>query len=416
MQIYLVGGAVRDKLLSIPVHDRDFVVIGATTEEMLNAGYKKVGKTFPVFLHPETKEEYALARKEIKTGNGHKDFQFVFTPDITLEEDSLRRDFTCNALYQDLITGEIIDFHNGKSDIKQRVLRHVSSHFAEDPLRVLRMCRFAAQLDFTVAPETMDLCKKMVKDGALEHLSKDRIWQEFAKALSSRTFYRFIENAKECEALKVILPEIEQLFAVPERTDFHPEGNSGAHTLLTIKVAATDDSMVNYAALLHDIGKIKTDKKCWPSHHGHDKLGIDIIREIGKRLKVPTAYTEFAAFTAENHMLYHQKIENITKEMATVAVYLSKYRHKNWCERFLCVLNADMCGRDKAVSLEEQKAFAEFKAYLEQLEKAAFNKKTSELPEFEEIIAGIKAGTIPPVCLNEAYIKAILEENPYQVK
>lgn len=413
MQIYLVGGAVRDKLLSIPVHDKDFVVIGATPEEMLAQGYKKVGKTFPVFLHPETKEEYALARKEIKTGVGHQDFKFIFTPDITLEEDSLRRDFTCNALYQDLITGEIIDFHNGQADIKKKVLRHVSEHFSEDPLRVLRMCRFAAQLDFTVAPETMELCKKMVKDGALEHLSKDRIWQEFVKALSSVTFYRFIENARECGALKVILPEVEQLFAVPERLDFHPEGNSGAHTLLTIKSAATDDSMVNYAALLHDIGKIKTDAKCWPSHHGHDKLGTEVIKNISKKLNVPNAYTEFAIFTAENHMLYHQKIENIKKEMAAVAVYLSKYRYKNWCERFLCVLNADMCGRAKEVSLKEQDAFANFKAYLQQLENAAFKKKTSELPEFEEIIAGIKNGTIPPVRLNEAYVAAILKENPY---
>ena len=177
MQIYQVGGAVRDKLLNRPCQDKDFVVIGATEAEMLEQGFKKVGKSFPVFLHPETGEEYALARKEIKTGRGHKDFKFVFTPDISLKEDSCRRDFTCNAIYEDTETGEIIDYHNGCEDIKNRILRHISKHFAEDPLRVLRMCRFAAELGFSVAPETMALCQKMVQKGAIRHLSRDRIWQ-----------------------------------------------------------------------------------------------------------------------------------------------------------------------------------------------------------------------------------------------
>ena len=237
MRIYQVGGSIRDKLLNKTSQDRDFVVVGATEEEMLYEGYKKVGKSFPVFLHPKTQEEYALARKEIKTGPTHKDFKFEFTPDITLEEDSIRRDFTCNAIYQDVQTGEIIDYHNGIKDIENRVLRHVSEHFSEDPLRVLRMCRFAAQLGFDVAPETMKLCQDMVKNGDMKHLSKERIWQEFEKALSYPTCYKFVEKARECGALKELLPELEYLWEVPERKDYHPEGNSGEHTMLALKKA-----------------------------------------------------------------------------------------------------------------------------------------------------------------------------------
>ena len=415
MQIYLVGGAVRDKLRHKPIHDKDFVVIGSTPEEMENLGYKRVGKHFPVFLHPETGEEYALARKEIKTGAGHKDFQFIFTPDISLEEDSSRRDFTCNALYEDE-NGKVIDFHNGREDIKNHILRHISEHFAEDPLRVLRMCRFAAQLDFTVAPETMTLCRQMVANGALENLSKDRIWQELEKALSTEHFYRFIETARECGALAVLLPEVEQLFTVPERLDFHPEGNSGAHTLLTLKAANTTDSMVNYAALLHDIGKIKTDPKCWPSHRGHDKFGADIIKAIGNRLKIPTAYTDFATYTAVNHMIYHQQIKDCREEMANIAVYLSRFTHKEYLKRFIAVLKADMCGRARDTLKEEKDCFEDFASYLQKLTATAIKMKTSEIKGFENYVAGIKDGSLPPSVLNEAYMAAILEENPYPKK
>jgi len=416
MKIYMVGGAVRDKILQKEVHDRDFVVTGSTAEEMIALGYKKVGKHFPVFLHPQTREEYALARKEIKTGDGHGDFKFIFTPDITLKEDSLRRDFTCNALYQDLETGKIIDFHNGQEDIKNHVLRHVSEHFKEDPLRVLRMCRFSAQLDFDVAPETMELCHHMVDEGMLTHLSKDRIWQEFEKALSSSSFYRFIENAKECGALAAILPEMEQLFNVPERADYHPEKNSGAHTLLTIKAADSNDAMINYAAMLHDIGKIKTDPKCWPSHRGHDILGEEIIKNIGRRLKVPSSYTDFATFTALNHMIYHQDIKDYAKEIATVAIYISRYQHKDYLNRFIAVLKADMHGRQKQVTAEECIKFTQFENYLRQLTQASCEKKTSEIAGFENLLDGIKNGSLPPSAINEAFIETLLEENPFVSK
>lgn len=413
MKIYMVGGAVRDKILQKEVHDKDFVVVGSTEEEMTALGYKKVGKHFPVFLHPQTREEYALARKEIKIGQGHGDFKFIFTPDVTLKEDSLRRDFTCNAIYQDITTGEIIDYHQGLDDIKKGILRHVSEHFREDPLRVLRMCRFSAQLNFDVAPETMELCQQMVKEGMLSHLSKDRIWQEFEKALSSATFHRFIENAERCGALACILPEVEQLFAVPERTDYHPEANSGAHTLLTLKAANSNDAMVNYAAMLHDIGKIKTDPKCWPSHRGHDKLGEDIIKDIGKRLKVPSAYTDFAVFTAVNHMIYHQKVKDYTKEIAAIAVYISRYQHKDYLDRFITVLKADMYGRKKPIDKEELTEFDRFESYLRQLTYAALNKKTSAISGFENLLEGVKNGSLPPSVINEAYIETILEENPF---
>lgn len=416
MQIYMVGGAVRDKILGIPVHDKDHVVTGSTEEELLALGYKKVGKSFPVFLHPETGEEYALARKEIKTGTGHKDFKFLFTPDITLEEDSLRRDFTCNALYQNLENGEIIDFHNGKDDIKNRVLRHISEHFEEDPLRVLRTFRFAAQLNFKIAPETMELCQRMVKNGALENLSKDRIWQEFEKALKSGHFHIFIETARQCGALQIMLPEMEQMFNIPERLDYHPEGNSGAHTILSLKAADSKDAMVNFATMLHDIGKIKTDPKCWPSHHGHDKYGVDVIKSIGKRLKVPNKYIEFAIFTAENHMIYHRKIADVQKELADIAIKLSHFHQKDICRKFIEVLYADMHGRAKEVENDEEQCFADFSRYLEQLFATAENKKVSEVPAFETLITGIKEGTLAPSKLNEAYITLLLNETPYLPK
>lgn len=414
MQIYLVGGAIRDKILKKENNDRDFVVTGSTEEEMLSKGYHKVGKHFPVFLHPTTKEEYALARKEINLGNGHGDFKFVFTPDITIKEDSLRRDFTCNALYQDVNSGEIFDFHKGMEDINHRILRHISDHFKEDPLRVLRMCRFAAQLNFSVAPETMELSRCMVKEGMLNYLSKDRIWQELEKALSCTAFHRFIENARECGALEVILPEVETLFHIPERTDYHPEANSGAHTLLTIQAANSDDAMVNYASLLHDIGKIKTDPKCWPSHRGHDKLGEAVIKNIAKRMKVPSAYTDFAVFTAANHMIYHQKTADYTKEIASMAVHISRNQHKEeYLNRFITVLKADLNGRKIAVSSHQKESFFLFENYLRQLVKAASKIRTSEIPGFENMIEGIKNGTLPPSIIHEAYIENLLNENPF---
>ncbi|MBO5441646.1 MAG: HD domain-containing protein [Alphaproteobacteria bacterium] len=410
MQIYRVGGAVRDKLLEKKSNDNDYVVINSSEEEMQALGYKKVGKAFPVFLHPKTGEEYALARKEIKTGSGHCDFEFIFTPDITLKEDSFRRDFTCNALYQDLKTGEIIDYHNGIDDIKNHLLRHVSPHFQEDPLRVLRMCRFAATLNFKVAPETMTLCQKMVKEGALSHLSSNRLWQEFEKALSSPNFFRFIETARECGALKAWLPEVEALFAIPERLDYHPEANSGAHTLLALKAAQSTDSLINFTVLFHDIGKIKTNPAFWPSHHGHDRLGAELIKQIGQRVKFPKEYVAFASFTIARHMLYHQPLNNIKDKLAEIAVSLAHHQKKEYVAKFLSVLNADMLGRKRVISQKDIKEFENFALYLQKLIAMAKEHKISELPEFPRLMEALKQNKLSPSDLNEAFQNFILEK------
>lgn len=416
MRIYQVGGAVRDALLQRPCQDKDFVVVGAREEEMLSLGYTKVGKSFPVFLHPETKEEYALARKEIKVGKGHRDFEFIFTPDITLEEDASRRDFTCNAIYQDVNTGELIDFYNGRKDIKDHILRHVSEHFVEDPLRVLRMCRFAARLGFAVAPETMALCRQMVAAGALSHLSPIRIWQEIEKALCCPDFYRFIETARACGALAKLLPEVEELWRVPERTDYHPEGNSGEHTLLALKAAKTAEGMVNLSVLFHDIGKIKTDKNFWPSHRHHPELGVDIIKNICRRLQIPRAYCDFAMFAAANHMVYHAPLSTTAPQLADIAIALTRQKRENWHHLFISVMRADMLGRAKADFSREQDAFSSFCAYLEKLVRTASQKKVSDMPEFVLLQTQISQGLRSPAILKEAYQQMILAENPPPVE
>ncbi len=409
MRIYQVGGSIRDKLLNKTSQDRDFVVIGATEEEMLYEGYKKVGKSFPVFLHPKTQEEYALARKEIKTGPTHKDFKFEFTPDITLEEDSIRRDFTCNAIYQDVQTGEIIDYHNGIKDIKNKVLRHVSEHFSEDPLRVLRMCRFAAQLGFDVAPETMKLCQDMVKNGDMKHLSKERIWQEFEKALSYPTCYKFVEKARECGVLKELLPELEYLWEVPERKDYHPEGNSGEHTMLALKKAQSPDPIVNFTILFHDVGKGLTDKKLWPSHHHHDEYGAELIKTIGKRIKAPEKYIKFASFAISKHMLYHKKIEDVEMDIALTAIELSEQKNDSYKNRFIDVMKADMQGRALPEFTSEIEHFNIFQQYLEHLVEKAKTISVSDLPNFEELIDKVKQHQAPASIIKETLAKSLLK-------
>ena len=410
MHFYQVGGAVRDMLLHKSCQDRDFVVTGGTEKEMLALGFKKVGKSFPVFLHPETGEEYALARREVKTGLGHCDFKFEFTPDITLEEDSLRRDFTCNALYRNPDTGEILDFHQGRDDIKKRVLRHISEHFAEDPLRVLRMCRFAAQLEFAVAPETMALCRRMVEEGALAHLSRQRIWQEREKALGCRGFYLFVRTARECGALSVLLPEIGELWNVPERRDYHPEGNSGEHTVLSLKAADTDDAMVNLAVLLHDVGKTATDPQKWPSHRGHDLLGAEIIGRIAARLQIPEAYTGFARFCALNHMVSHRPPADAARKLARIAVDLLRFHRPDYIERFIAVMSADVRGRDKPFSRAEQKNFAAIAAMLERFYQKASTLRFCEYPEFRQALEALKEHRITSVQLRKKEAEILLRQ------
>ena len=306
MKTYLVGGAVRDMVLGKPPHDSDYLVFGATPEQMTALGFERVGKDFPVFLHPKTHDEYALARKEIKTGDKHTDFKFIFGPDVTPQEDMQRRDFTCNALMFDAENNKIIDLVGGIDDIHNRIIRHVNTeHFIEDPLRVLRMCRFAAKLDFDIAPETMKLAQDMTRTGMLNHLTPERIWKEIETALNTEHFDKFISAMRECGALKVILPEVNRLWDMPERTDYHPEGNSGAHTLLVLKQGYNLSPKIKFALLLHDIGKIDTSPDILPQHIGHDKAGLPHIQKICQRLKVPNKYRDFALLVAEYHMKFH---------------------------------------------------------------------------------------------------------------
>lgn len=409
MQIYITGGFVRDKILNNTSHDKDYVVVGSTIEEMLSLGFIKVGKTFPVFLHPTTKEEYALARKEIKTGKRHQDFEFIFTPDITLKEDSLRRDFTCNAIYEDITTGKLIDYHNGIKDIQNKILRHISPHFKEDPLRLLRACRFVATLNFTLAPETVKICKQMVEEGALSHLSKERIFQELEKSLCSPYFYRFIETARQIGLLKVLLPEVEDLWQIPERADYHPEKNTGQHTILALKSANSKDPITNLAILLHDIGKTKTDKTHWPSHHHHETLGIELAQDILKRLDAPNLYKNFIPLAIEHHMIYHNFLENNPQKLVNLCIKLAKHKRQSYYERFKVVINADMHGRALPNFIKEEQEFENFIQEFDKYYNASLLPKPKLIKNFSSLLEQLKNKELTKEDLTKIETKAIIE-------
>lgn len=380
MKIYQVGGSVRDKIMNIPSHDIDYVVVGSTIEEMLSLGFKQVGKDFPVFINPENGSEYALARKEQKSGNRHGDFKFEFSPSISLKEDLIRRDFTCNALALDSDSNQIIDYFNGQQDIRDGILRHISPHFIEDPLRVLRMCRFAAQLNFKIAPETMSLARQMVNDNMLAHLSAERIWQEIYRALETKNFDIFITTMQDCGALEKILPEVSALFATPERLDYHPEGNSGVHTLLCLKNIAGQSPKIKFATLLHDIGKTLTPKDALPHHHEHDKRGLELIKNICTRLKVPNAYRNFALLCCQKHMRLH-----LVRQMriSTLVDFTSSLGKD--IDDFITVCQADFLGRGYNISSKEQTDFAEDASFLQQAYKILASVKASDMPDFNTL-------------------------------
>lgn len=347
MKTYLVGGAVRDTLLGIPVKERDWVVVGATTEQMLKLGFKPVGKEFPVFLHPKTKDEYALARTEKKIDRGYHGFEFHAHPDVTLEEDLKRRDLTINALAQD-DDGTIIDPYNGQQDLKNKILRHVSCAFAEDPVRILRVARFCARFnDFTIAPETMQLMQEMVTAGEVNALVAERVWQELVRALSEDHPERFIEVLRECGALKIILPEIDDLFGVPNPINWHPEIDTGIHTLMTLKMAVklTDDTTIRFAVLTHDLGKAKTKKDLLPKHHGHDKLGAPLIKALCKRLHVPRKYQDLAELVIKCHSRCHKINELSPTAILRLLEALDAFRRPERFEKFLIACEADSRGR-----------------------------------------------------------------------
>ena len=349
MQTYLVGGAVRDELLGYPHKEKDWVVVGATADEMLAKGYQQVGKDFPVFLHPETREEYALARRERKTSPGYKGFAVHATPDVSLEEDLLRRDLTINALAKDE-SGNIIDPFNGLRDLNDRILRHVSPAFSEDPVRILRVARFSARYDhlgFTVADETMQLMKTMVDNGEVDALVPERVWQEMHKALTERTPSRFIEVLRECGALERILPELDVLFGVPQPEEHHPEIDTGIHTLLVLQQACklSHDADVRFAALMHDLGKGTTPRSEWPQHIEHEARGAEIVVKVCKRLRIPNEYRDLAECTARYHLHYHRALELKPSTIVKTLERLDAFRKPERFEKFLLASEADARGR-----------------------------------------------------------------------
>ncbi|WP_454872775.1 multifunctional CCA addition/repair protein [Paraburkholderia xenovorans] len=317
MNIYAVGGAIRDELLGVPVQDRDYVVVGATPEQMVAQGYRPVGKDFPVFLHPQTHEEYALARTERKTAAGYHGFQFFYAPDVTLEEDLARRDLTINAMAREVrpdgeLTGPVIDPFNGQGDLQARLFRHVSDAFLEDPVRILRIARFAARfVDFTVAPETLALMRKMVADGEVDALVAERVWQEMSRGLMEKKPSRMFGVLRECGALARILPEIDALFGVPQRADYHPEVDTGVHVMMVVDHAAQQGYTlpVRFAALAHDLGKATTPEDVLPRHIGHEGRSVDLLKPLCERLRVPNDCRDLALLVAREHGNIHRVME-----------------------------------------------------------------------------------------------------------
>ena len=349
MQVYLVGGAVRDEQLGLPVKERDWCVVGATPDELIDQGYQQVGKEFPVFLHPETKEEYALARTERKTAPGYHGFDFDTSPDVTIEDDLSRRDLTINALARD-DAGQVIDPFGGVDDLKHRLLRHVSDAFMEDPVRILRVAKFAARfadLGFRVAPETRDLMRQMVADGEADALVPDRVWKETEAALAGPNPRLYFEALRACGALRVVFPEVDALFGVPQTKKWHPEIDTGLHTMMVVEQATklSDTTEVRFAALVHDLGKGTTDSRDLPSHPGHEKRGCRLIKELGDRLPLPRACRDLGLMVAEYHTHCHRAFELRPDTVVKVLEKTDAFRRPGRFEAFLLACEADARGR-----------------------------------------------------------------------
>lgn len=349
MQIYKVGGAVRDRLLGIPFSDTDWVVVGASADEMLAQGYRPVGADFPVFLHPKTGEEYALARTERKSGRGYGGFTFHASPDVTLKEDLIRRDLTINAMAED-DAGQIIDPYHGQKDLEARLLRHVSPAFAEDPLRVLRVARFAARytlLGFSVAPETLALMRELSESGELQALTAERSWKEISRALMEPRPDVFIQVLRDCGALAVLMPEVDALFGVPQPPQHHPEVDTGEHVLAVLRECASYDQplSVRWACLVHDVGKGETREEDWPRHHAHEHLGLPLIDAINARFKVPRDCQELARLVGEFHTHCHRALELRPNTVLELLQSFDVYRRPQRFEEFLAASEMDARGR-----------------------------------------------------------------------
>lgn len=355
MKVYLVGGAVRDQLLGLPVKDRDWIVVGADPATLLSLGYQQVGKDFPVFLNPKTKEEYALARTERKSSAGYTGFICDFSPTITLEQDLIRRDLTINAMAQSE-DGEIIDPYGGKQDLENRILRHISPAFSEDPLRVLRVARFAARyhsLGFKIASETLSLMAELAQSEELQHLTAERVWLETEKALNEKNPEIYFETLHKTGALKVLFPEIDALYGVPNPVKHHPEVDSFIHTMLVLKQAVNltennpilNKSAVRFAAICHDLGKALTPQNILPHHYGHEQAGIKPTRTLCKRLKVPSYFQELAELTCEFHTHIHKAFELRAETVITLFNRFDVWRKPQRFQEFLQVCLADTRGR-----------------------------------------------------------------------
>ncbi|MEE9327611.1 MAG: multifunctional CCA addition/repair protein [Cocleimonas sp.] len=360
MKTFLVGGAVRDKLLGIPVKDNDWVVTGATPEDMLQQNFTAVGKDFPVFLHPDTHEEYALARTERKVSAGYHGFKFYAESNVTLEEDVKRRDLTINALAEDN-DGNIIDYVDGQFDLENRILRHVSPAFAEDPVRILRIARFAARfsnLGFKVADETMQLMIDMVKQGEVDALVAERVWQETMRALSEPSPDIFIKVLRECGALNVLFPEIDRLFGVPQPEEHHPEIDTGVHTMMVLQQACllSDDPTVRFAALTHDLGKGTTAKEELPHHYGHEERGLVLVKALCERYRIPNKYRQLAEINARYHTHVHRAFEIKPKTLLKVLNKTDAFRKPERFGAFLVACIADSHGRTGYEDYDYQQA------------------------------------------------------------
>lgn len=349
MEIYLVGGAVRDTLLQVKARDRDWVVVGATPQQMIDGGYRPVGQEFPVFLHPDTNEEYALARTERKSGHGYHGFTFYTDPSVTLEQDLARRDLTINAMAMDS-EGQLYDPYGGQKDLEQGRLRHVSAAFAEDPVRILRIARYAARFakwGFRVAHSTHQLMRQMVASGEVDHLVPERVWQEFESALLEDDPGRFIEVLHRCGALDRIMPELAQLFGVPQPEHHHPEIDTGVHTLMVLRqaVALSPLAEVRFAALVHDLGKGTTPRQEWPRHIGHEVRGVGLVEQLCQRLKAPKRFRELAVVVTRYHTHYHRAVELRPATLLKLFHGLDLFRRPERLGYFLAVGEADSRGR-----------------------------------------------------------------------
>lgn len=358
MKTYLVGGAVRDQLLSYPVKERDWVVVGATPQVLQAQGFRQVGRDFPVFLHPETGEEYALARTERKAGKGYHGFTCDFNPLVSLEEDLLRRDLTINAIAMDG-HGTLIDPYNGIEDLRAKKLRHVSAAFIEDPVRVLRVARFAARyhhLGFTIAEETLSLMQEMVSNSELSNLVAERVWQEWQRSLTEKNPEIFLTTLRACGALTVILPEIDILFGIPNPPKYHPEIDTGIHSLMVLQEAVklSCDPRVRFAALVHDLGKGTTPMSAWPKHHGHELRGVQIIRALAKRLKIPAEYRDLGMRVAQYHLLIHKIAQLRASTIVKIFDEMDAFRRPQLFADVLLVCQADFLGRAAEINYPQR--------------------------------------------------------------